>query len=143
MVVWHNYFNFLQLINFTKTTFQKNSVGLLPTQQVGSGLLFVSERMSNSDNKDSQSKREKQKSEAAPTEGAVDQSGRLASAIGTPTKDMQTTIEQEKQGDQPCDDKNEESSDIGTNYDFDNGDDLDVYWVYVEDESNGCVTQLF
>ena len=60
------------------------------------------------------------------SEGAENQFGRLASAIGTPTKDMQTTIEQEKTGDQPCDDKYEESSDFGTNYDFDNNDDLDA-----------------
>ena len=34
---------------------------------------------------------------------------------------MQSTIEQEKEGDQPCDDKNFEN-----HYDFYNGDDLDA-----------------
>ena len=38
---------------------------------------------------------------------------------------MQTTIKQEKQGNQTSDDKNEESSDFENNYDFDNGDNLD------------------
>ena len=117
---------FLQLINFNQITFQKNSVSLLPTQQVGSDLLFVSERMSNSNNKESQSKRKQRKSEVASTEGAEDQFSRLASAIGTPTKDMQTTIEQEQQGNKPYDDQNEESSDFEKNNDFENGDDLDA-----------------
>ena len=82
--------------------------------------------MSSSDNNDKQSKRKKRKSEAASTEGAEDQFGRLASAIGTPTRDMQTTIEQDKQGDKPYDDKNEDSSNFGNHYDSDNGDDLDT-----------------
>ena len=62
----------------------------MPTQQVGSDLMFVS-----------------------------NQFGRLASSIGIPTKNMQTTIEQEKQGNKPYDDKSEESSDFGNNYDLD------------------------
>ena len=50
--------------------------------------------------------------------------GRLASAIRTPTKDMQTTTEQDKQGDKPYNNKNEESSNFGNHYDSDNSDNL-------------------
>ena len=61
--------------------------------------------MSTSNNKDSDLKRKQRTSEVAPTDGAEHQLVRLASSIWTPTKDMQTSIKQEKQGDKPYDDK--------------------------------------
>ena len=83
----------------------------MPTHQVGSDLLIVSKKMSNRNNKERQSKHIQRKPEVSLKEEVQDQFYRLASAIGKPTKDMQTTIEQEKQGDKPGDDQNSESSD--------------------------------
>ena len=88
--------------------------------------MFVSERISTRTKKDSQSKRKQWSSEVAPTNGVEDPFTRLASANGMPLKNMQTTIEQEKQNDTPYDAKSEEPSDSGNNHDFDTGDDLDA-----------------
>ena len=100
----------LKLINFNQITSQKNSFSLLPTQQVCSDILCVSQRMSNSNNKKSQLKRKQRKLVVASTVEAKDQFGQLASAIGTPSKDRQTMSEQDKQGDMPYEDKTEKSS---------------------------------
>ena len=97
--------------------------------------------MSSSDNKDSRSSRKKRKLEAASAEGAEYQFGRLDSAIGTPAKDMQSTIEQEKEGDQSCDDKNEESPNFGNHYNFYSGDDLDAaIEELIELEASGSIS---
>ena len=86
-------------INLNQITFQKNLVRFLPTQQVGSDLLFLSDMMPTSKKIDSQSKRKQRISKVAPTDGAEDPFTRINSAIGKLTKDMQTTFELKEQRD--------------------------------------------